>query len=34
MTDLSEQFEKYLLSLDRLAARRLAAGAGDRMTPM
>jgi methanogenic corrinoid protein MtbC1 len=34
MADLSEQFEQALLSLDRLAAKRLVAAAEGSMTPM
>ncbi|MDZ4163762.1 MAG: cobalamin-dependent protein [Smithellaceae bacterium] len=34
MTDLSEQFEQALLSLDRLAAKRLVTEAADGMTSM
>jgi methanogenic corrinoid protein MtbC1 len=34
MADLSEQFEQALLSLDRLAAKRIVTAAAGRMTPM
>lgn len=34
MTDLSEQFEEALLSLDRLSARKLVLAVRDQMTPM
>jgi len=34
MTDLSQQFEQALLSLDRLAARRLVTEVAGQMTPM
>ncbi|MEE9911515.1 MAG: cobalamin-dependent protein [Deltaproteobacteria bacterium] len=34
MTDLSEQFEKALLSLDRLTAKRLVTQAAGQLTPM